>query len=93
MPSASSTPPDTRTRLPADDRLAPVASFGTPWWGAEVEARAAEEGWTFDTGARGVDFVIRHLLSLALEPGHLLEERDVQAYFADFVVPVIMRRP
>ncbi len=79
--------------LLSDDRLAPVASFGMPWWEGEVEARAAAEGWCFEAGARGVDFVVRQLLSLVREPGPVVGEPALRHYFSDFVVPVIMRRP
>jgi AcrR family transcriptional regulator len=72
------------------DRLAPLASFGMPWWEAEVESRAEQEGWVFDAGARGVDLVVRVMLSLVREPGTVRTPDDLRSFFDDFVVPVIL---
>jgi hypothetical protein len=44
----------------------------------------------FDMGARGVDVVVRLLLSLVREPGAVQTPDDLRAFFTDFVVPVIL---
>lgn len=64
----------------------------TNQWAARLRANAAAEGLDFqEDNLTVIDFLARTLISLVRDPGILTGEAEVRRFYADFVVPGIVR--